>query len=66
MPVIVMLDDPSAAVLFAVSVSTVDVVDDDGLKDAVTPLGKPDALKTTLPAKPPVGATVIVDVPLVP
>src|SRR5215468_4176227 len=35
-----------------------------GLKDAVTPLGKPDADKLTLPLKPFCGVTVMVLVPL--
>ena len=37
-----------------------------GLNDAVTPLGRPDADKLTLPLKPPCGVTLIVLVPLVP
>ena len=54
------------AVLLAVSVSTLEVVDDAGLKEAVTPLGNPDTVKATLPVNPPVSATVIVSVPLAP
>jgi hypothetical protein len=37
-----------------------------GLNDAVTPLGRPDADKLTLPLKPYSGVTVIVLAPLVP
>ena len=37
-----------------------------GLKDAVTPLGRPEAAKLTLPVKPPTSATVIALVPLLP
>ena len=35
-------------------------------KEAVTPAGKPEAAKATVPLKPFCGVTVIVDVPLVP
>jgi len=58
--VIVTLDVPVAAVLLAVSVNELVVVAEAGLKDAVTPLGKPDAEKLTLPLKPFWGATIIV------
>jgi len=37
-----------------------------GLKDAVTPLGNPEAEKVTFPVKPFFAVTVIVLVPLVP
>ena len=57
---------PVAAVLLAVSVKELVVVADAGLKDAVTPLGKPDADKLTLPLKLFRGATVIVLEPLDP
>ena len=40
-PVTVTVAGPVTAVPFADNVSTVDDVDDDGLNDAVTPLGKP-------------------------
>ena len=50
----------AAAVALAVSVNELVVVAEAGLKDAVTPLGKPDAEKLTLPLKPFWGATVIV------
>ena len=55
-----------AAVLLAVSVKELVAVAEAGLKDAVTPLGKPDADKLTLPLKLFRGATVIVLEPLDP
>jgi len=64
--VIVTVDVPVAAVALAVSVKTLVVVAEAGLKDAVTPLGKPDADKLTLPVKPFRGATVMVLEPLNP
>jgi len=64
--VIVIVEVPVAAVLLAVSVKELVVVVDAGLKDAVMPLGKPDAEKLTLPLKPFWGATVIVLEPLDP
>ena len=54
-PVMVMLYCPRLAVLLAVSVSVVfPVIPVTGLgaKDAVTPLGKPDAESVTLPVNP--------------
>jgi hypothetical protein len=57
---------PTVAVLLAASVSTLEVVDDVGLNEAVTPLGSPDTVKATLPVNPPVSATVMVSVPLAP
>jgi hypothetical protein len=65
-PVIVTVDVPVAAVLVAVSVKELVVVADAGLKAAVTPLGKPDADKLTLPVKPFWGATVMLLEPLNP
>ena len=65
-PVTVTVEVPTVAVLLAVKVRTlVDVV---GLvpKAAVTPLGRPDADRVTLPVKPPEGVSVIVLEPLVP
>ena len=59
-PVIVTVAEPVAAVEVAVSVSVVVLVAGFGLNAAVTPLGKPDAVKLTLPLKPPVGVTVMV------
>jgi hypothetical protein len=57
---------PMAAVPLAVSVNTLVAAVLLGLKDAVTPLGRPDAAKLTLPVKPFSGVTVIVLVPLAP
>ena len=63
---IVTVDVPVAAVALAVSVRALVAVAEAGLKDAVTPLGKPDADKLTLPLKLFRGATVIVLEPLDP
>jgi hypothetical protein len=57
---------PMAAVPLAVSVNTLVLAVLLGLKDAVTPVGRPDADKLTLPVKPFSGLMVIVLVPLVP
>ena len=65
-PVTVTVKAPVSAVLLAVNVSTLELVEDAGLNDAVTPLGSPDTVNATLPVKPPVSATAIVSVPLVP
>jgi len=51
-PVTVSVTVPVAAVLLAVSVSTLAVVAGFGLKDAVTPFGSPEADNVTLPPKP--------------
>ncbi len=63
-PVMVIVTVPVVAVLLAVSVNVLAVVAGFGLKDAVTPLGRPDADKLTLPLKPFWGVTVIVLAPL--
>ena len=55
-----------AAVGLAVSVIILDVGDEVGLKDAVTPLGRPLAVKAKLLLKPPVVLTAIVDVVVFP
>ncbi len=65
-PVTVTVNEPAVAVLLAVSVSTLELVEDVGLKEAVTPLGSPDTVNATLPVNPPVSATAMVSVPLVP
>ena len=65
-PVTVTLKVPSAAVLLAVSVKALVLAVLLGLNDAVTPLGRPDADKLTLPLKPFCGTTVMVLAPLVP
>src|SRR5579872_4532496 len=65
-PVTVTVAVPVVAVLLAVSVRVLVPVVLAGLNDAVTPLGNPEAERATLPVKPPVGFTVMVDVPLAP
>lgn len=62
----VMVKAPVVAVALAVSVSTLELVEDVGLNEEVTPLGRPDTVNATLPVNPPVSATVMVSVPLVP
>ena len=57
---------PVVALLLAVSVRVLVVVAELGLNDAVTPLGRPDAERLTLPVKPFCGATVTVPAPLAP
>ena len=65
-PVIVTLDVPTVAELLAVSVSTLDAVVGFVPNDAVTPLGRPDAARVTLPLNPPAPVTVMVSVALLP
>jgi hypothetical protein len=65
-PVIVTVAVPVVAVLPVASVNVLVVVAGFGLNDAVTPLGRPEADKVTLPLNPFCGVTVIVLVPLVP
>jgi hypothetical protein len=68
-PVIVTVEEPGAAVLAAVSVTTVlvpVVAVVAGLKLAVTPVGKPLAVNVTAAANPPVRVMLIVLVPLAP
>jgi hypothetical protein len=62
-PVMRIDDGPTVAVLLTVNVSTLVPVVDTGLNDAVTPLGRLEALKLTLPAKPLEAVTVIVEFP---
>ena len=57
---------PVAAVLLAASVSVLVAVVGFGLNVAVTPLGRGDVDKLTLPLNPFCGDTVIVLVPLLP
>jgi hypothetical protein len=64
--VIVTVEVPVAALTPTVSAKELVVVAEVGLKDVVTPLGKPDADKLTLPVKPFRGATVMVLEPLDP
>jgi hypothetical protein len=65
-PVMVTGKVPVVAVLLAVNVKVLDPAVLAGLKEAVTPLGKLDADKLTLPLKPFCRVTVTVLVPLAP
>lgn len=65
-PVMVTVTVPVAAVPLAVSVNVLVPLVGFGPKDAVTPRGRPDADKLTLPVKPFCGVTVMVDVTLAP
>jgi hypothetical protein len=65
-PVMVTVDVPAVAELLAVSVRTLDAVVGLVPNKAVTPLGKPDAARVTLPMNPFRSATVTVSVPLLP
>jgi len=65
-PVTVTVTVPVVAVLLAVNVNVLVVPVLLGLNDAVTPLGRPDADKLTLPLKPFCGVTVMVLAPLAP
>lgn len=65
-PVTVTVTVPMAAVMLEVSVSTLVLELLPGLNDAVTPLGRPDADKLTLPVKPFWGVLVMVLVALAP
>ncbi len=59
-PVTVTVEDPMAALALAVNVRLLVVVVGFGLNPAVTPEGRPDALRVTLPVKPSAGVTVMV------
>src|SRR5437899_10962962 len=65
-PVTVTVTVPVVAMLPADSVNVLVLAVLLGLNDAVTPLGRPDADKLTLPLKPCCGVTVMVLVPVVP
>jgi len=65
-PVIVIVAVPVLAAALAVNVSVLDDVAGFGLKDAVTPLGKPDAARLTLPLNPFAALMAIVLAPLIP
>ena len=65
-PVMVTVTVPVAAVLPAASVNVLVPAVLLGLNDAVTPLGRPDADRLTLPLKPFCGLTVMVVAPLAP
>ena len=60
------MDVPVVAVLLAASVKVLVAVAGFVPNDAVTPFGRPDAAKVTLPVKPFWGATVMVLEPLDP
>jgi hypothetical protein len=62
----VMAAVPMAAVVLAVKVNIVVLVPGFGLNAALTPLGKPEAEKVTLPLKPFAGVMVMMLVPLAP
>jgi hypothetical protein len=66
LPVTVTVTVPEATALLAVSVRVLVVKALFGANEAVTPLGRPDADKLTLPEKPPWRATVMVTVLLLP
>jgi hypothetical protein len=65
-PVTVTLNVPEVAVLDAVKVTVLVPVVEAGLKLAVTPAGRPLAVRATVPEKPFTGATVIVLLPVAP
>ena len=65
-PVIVTVAAPVVAVALAVNVSTLVPVVGFVPNAAVTPLGRPDAARVTLPLNPPTSVTEIVLVPLPP
>jgi hypothetical protein len=65
-PVTVTVELPSAAPAVALNVSVVVRVAAAGLKVAVTPEGRPETEKVTMPLKPVCGATVMVLTPLPP
>jgi hypothetical protein len=65
-PVMVTVTVPVVAALLAVSVRVLVLVVLLGLKEAVTPTGKPDADKLTLPLKPFCGVTEMLLAPLAP
>ena len=65
-PVIVMVAAPVVAVLVAVSVTTLDPVVGLVANAAVTPVGKPEADRVTLPVNPGALVTVTVSVALLP
>ena len=65
-PVMVTVEVPVAAEPLADSVSTLDPVVGLVANVAVTPLGRPEAERVTLPVNPPASVTVIVSVALPP
>ena len=65
-PVMVTLEVPIGAVAPAPRVTVVEATSGFGLKDAVTPLGRPEAEKVMFPVKPFLGETVTALKPEVP
>lgn len=65
-PWMVAVTVPVVAVALALKVRVLVVVAAEGLNDAVTPLGKPDADRVTLPVKPFTGVTVTALVAVLP
>jgi len=65
-PVTLTVAVPVVAADAAVSVTVLVVAVLEGLNEAVTPAGRPDALSVTLPLKPLLGVTVMVSVTLAP
>ena len=65
-PVMVAVTVPTVAALLAASVIVLVVVAGLGLNDALTPLGRPETDKLTLPLKPFSGVTATVAVPPLP
>ena len=65
-PVMVTVELPFAAELLALRVSVLAPVVLAGLNEAVTPVGRPDAARATVPLKPFCGVTVMVLAPLPP
>ena len=65
-PVIVIVGEPGTAEALVVSVNVLEFVVGFGENDAVTPLGKPDTARFTLPVNPYCGFTstyVVLEVP---
>ena len=65
-PVTVTVEVPAVTEAPAIIVRILTPVVLAGLKDAVTPLGRPDATRLTLPLKPLCGPTVMALAPLLP
>jgi len=66
-PLMVTVTGPaSGAELLAVSVSTLELAAGLGVKEAVTPLGSPEAVRVTFPLNPPAPVTWIAVAPLLP
>lgn len=66
LPLTLTLNVPVVAELLTVNVNVLPEVEEFGLKVAVTPAGRLDAEKLTVPVKPRIALTVIVDVPVLP